>query len=260
VSLLNAFNGIPSASNPTGRFVGTLMKPIIAVTGSVADNEATFTDALLNDVTIAIAPAPLSKGLAMEAAANMTVLFARQAQDNPHLDVSGSAYPDMPTPDSIGTMSAYDSRDTYVKKGCTTVDLVNGKYQVEDFVTTYHPTVELPPQFRYCRNLMLDFNIRFAYYLLEQINVINHAIAADQDIVSAVDVIKPKQWKQLVGKMFDDLANRGLIADVPFSQDSLVVNISTTNPDRFETFYRYKRTGFVRIASTTAEAGFNFGN
>ena len=37
------------------------------------------------------------------------------------------------------------------------------------------------------------------------------------------------------------------------------VNISTTNPDRLETFFPYKRSGVARIASTTAQAGFNFG-
>jgi hypothetical protein len=42
-------------------------------------------------------------------------------------------------------------------------------------------------------------------------------------------------------------------------KDSILVGISATNPDRIETFFRYKRSGFVRIASTTAEAGFNFG-
>jgi hypothetical protein len=156
-------------------------------------------------------------------------------------------------------MASYDGRDAIVQKGCSTVDLVAGRYQVQDFVTTYHPDGELPPQFRYCRNLMLDFNVRFGYFLLEQINVVDHAIAADGDIVNANKVIKPKQWKQVIDKYAEDLGRRALIADVPFMQDSIEVNISTTNPDRLETKFKYKRTGVARISSTTAEAGFNFG-
>ena len=56
-----------------------------------------------------------------------------------------------------------------------------------------------------------------------------------------------------------DLSSRGLIVDTDFSTESTTVGISSTNPDRFETFFGYKRSGFGRVISTTAEAGFNFG-
>lgn len=257
---LMANNGIPATDNPTGRWSGDIMKPYIAFTGSTADNPSTTTDSYKEDVTIAVCPAPLSEGLHIEAAANYALLYVNYAQNNPNLDISGKFLPDMPTPTSIGSMSDYNNRDSYVQKGCSTVDLVSGKYKVMDFVTTYHPDGELPPQFRYVRNITIDLNIKFGYYLLEQINVVDHSIANDEDIVSAASVIKPKQWKGIVSKFADNLAERGLIADAEFMKESITVDISTTNPDRIETFFRYKRSGYVRIASTVAEAGFNFGN
>lgn len=259
MSSLEAVNGLPDPTNPTGRFASILMKPFIALTGSTADNPSSVTDARLTQLTIALCPAPLSKGFPMEAAANMAVLWARVAQDTPHLDVSGKSYPDMPTPTVIGSMADYENRDLFVKKGCSTVDLISGKYVVQDFVTTYHPIGETPPQFRYVRNLNLDFNVRYGYFLLEQTNVVDHAIANDDDIVSAAKVIKPKQWKQILGNYAEDLVKRSLVVDATFMQDSISINVGVSNPDRLETFFRYKRTGFVRIASTTAEAGFNFG-
>lgn len=259
MAALELVNGIPDPENPTGKYSAIVMKPFIALTGSVDENPSTITDTRLDDVTIAICPAPLSDGLPMEAAANMAVLFARQVQDTPHLDVSSRTYPDMPTPSFIGVMANYDDRDSIVKKGCSTVDLVAGNYVVQDFVTTYHPEGEVPPQFRYCRNIMIDLNVKFAYYLLEQINVVDHVIANDNDIVSATKVIKPKMWKQQLFKCAEDLADRALIVDAPFMQTSIDVNLSTTNPDRLETFFKYKRSGYTRILSTTAEAGFNFG-
>lgn len=256
---LEAFNGIPDPINPTGRYLGVIMKPFIALTGSTSDNAATLTDSRLNNVTIAICSAPLSAGFQFEAAANYAALFAPISQNTPHLDIAGQALPDMPTPVSLGTMADYATRDAYVKKGCTTVDKVTGRYVVQDFVTTYHPIGETPAQYAFCRNIMLDLNIRFAYYLLEQINVVDHVIANDNDIVSVDKVIKPKQWKSLVSDLARDLAKRSLIVDAGFMQDSLTVNLSTTNPDRLETFFRYKRSGFTRISATTAQAGFNFG-
>jgi phage tail sheath gpL-like len=259
MSVLESANGIPDPDNPTGRYAGLIMKPFIALTGSVANDPSSITDARDIQVTIAICPAPLSAGLAMEAAANMCVLYARQAQDEPHLDVSGRSYPDMPTPDAIGDMAVYDNRDVIVKKGCSTVDLVNQRYQVMDFVTTYHPEGEEPPQFRYCRNLNIDFNVRFGYYLLEQINVVDHAIANDTDQVSASKVIKPKIWKGILFQYALDLADRALIVDSEFMKQSLVVvKGGSNNPDRMDTSFRYKRSPYTRISSTVAEAGFSF--
>jgi phage tail sheath gpL-like len=259
ITELEQFNGIPQTI-PTGRYAGIVFKPFIAVCGSVDDNNSTFTDTKKLQVTISVAPAPLSKGLPLEASANMSVLFARVSQDNPHLDVSGLYYPDMPTPLVIGTMADYDNRDLYVKRGNSCVELLAGQYRVTDFVTTYHPDGEVPPQYRYCRNLMIDFNVRYGYYLLEQINVVDHAIAADEDTVIVNTVVKPKTWKGVLNKYFVTLSQRGLIVQPDFSSASLRVNISAVNPDRLETTFDYKRSGFTRIASTTASAGFNFGS
>ena len=259
VKELEAWNGVPSANTPTGRYASTTMKPAIAVTGFVTDNESNVTDTMLDNVTIALAPAPLSKGMPCEAAANMVRLLARQAQDNPHLDVSVQSYPDMPTPSDIGTMSVYDNRNLYMTKGCSTVTLEGGKYKIENFITTYHPLGESNPEFRAVRNLVKDFNVKYGYALLENQYVMDHAIAGDDAIVEASKVIKPKIWKSILYSYAEDLEKRAIITDTEFMQDSIVVNLSATNPDRLETFFRYKKTGYAVISSTTVESGSNFG-
>ena len=260
---LEVFNGVPDPIAPTGRYQGVVMKPFVALYGDKSEDPSTLTNvaARKGQVTNAVCPAPNSDGAAFEAAANMAVLAARVYQDSPHLDVNALSYSDMPVPTNgdIGDMNTYNFRDSIVKKGSSTVDLVAGRYQVQDFVTTYHPDGEVPPQYRYVRNLMLDFNVRYGYYLLEQINVVDKAIANDDDIVKVQNVIKPKQWKAIIDSYADDLAERALIADTSFMKDSIIVGISTTNPDRLESFFKYKRTGVARISATTAEAGFNFG-
>ncbi len=258
LNALESYNGVPNPSAPTGRYQGIVMKPFIALIGSIDENPSSITDTRKSQVTIAVCPAPFSKAQPLEGAANMALLFARVSQDTPHLDVQDLYYNDMPGPTLIGAMADYNERDAIVKKGCSTVDLSNESYQVKD-LTTYHPEGELPPQYRYCRNLMIDFNIRYGYYLLEQMHVKGHAIAGDNDIVTASKVIKPKQWKAILKSYAEDLGKRGLIADVSFMQNNIQVGLSTTNPDRLETSFKYKRTGYGRILSTTAQAGFNFG-
>lgn len=257
LTALEEFNGNPNTGS--GRYSAAAFKPLVALTGSVADDPTTITDARLNECTIAICPAPGSAAFQFEAAANVALLQARKAQDTPHLDIIGMDYPDMPVPASIGSMASYTNRDAFVKKGCSTVDLVAGKYQVQDFVTTYHPVGETPPQFRYVRDVFVDLNVAFGYAIIVAQNVAGKAIAADRDTVAVNNVIKPKDFKALIYNYYDDLAARALITEVDFSQAGTTVVISTTNPNRFNVRLRYKRSGIARIVDTIAQAGFSFG-
>lgn len=261
VAALEAFNGIPSNTNPTGQFSPIVQRPFVALTGSIEDEDTTFTDSKKDEVTIAMCPAPQSPGHPLEAAANMCVLYAPIAQNTPHLDVNGLSYPDMPVPSDgyIGTMSSYDNRDLYVKKGNSTVTYQSGAYVVQDFITTYHPDGEIIPQHRYVRNRTVDSNIRYGYHLREEVTVMDKVIANDDDVVNVTGVIKPREWKSEIFDYIDNLVLRGLIADSAFSKASVIVNLSAVNPERFESTWKYKRTGLARVLPTTVEAGFNFG-
>lgn len=258
---LEAFNGVPDPDAPTGRFSATIMKPFFALFGSTANDPTSITDNRKAEVTNVLCPAPLSSGFSFEAAANAATLLAVQAQNTPHTDIAGKSYPDMPVPSNgnIGNMAEYVNRDAYVKKGASTVEYFNGSYRVCDFVTTYHPDGEIPVQFRYVRNLVIDLNVFYGYYLLEQQNVVDKTILSDDANSSVASTIKPKDWKQILSNYFVDLESRALISDAAFSKSSLVVGISTSNPDRLETTFGYKRSSFGRISSTTAQAGFNLG-
>lgn len=260
---LEQFNGFPDDEVPTGQYVGRIFRPFVALFGSTLsdkDNLSAITDsqARINEVTNVLCPAPNSEGLLSEVPANMAAIFAPIAQNTPELDVNGKSYPDMPTPDNsiIGDMADYNNRDFLVKKGCSTVILENGSYQVQDFVTTYHPDGENPLQYAYPRNLMIDWNIKDGYSILESNNVKDHVLLEDGQVSDAPKTVKPKQWKAVLYDYFDDLATSALIRNPDFSKSSLKVAVSTDNPDRFETSFRYRRTGVARIQSTDVEAGF----
>jgi phage tail sheath gpL-like len=258
-----AFNGFPDEDAPTGRYNGLIFKPFMAYFGSVEsdkDDLASITndEDRVNQVTNVLCPAPGSLGFSFEAAANVVALFARIAQDSPHLDVNNKSYPDMPVPSNgnIGDMSDYNNRDFLVKKGCSTVILENGAYKIQDLVTTYHPEGENPLQYAYARNLNLDWNVSDAYRTLETIRLKDKTLIQDGQVSEVSGTVKPKEWKAVLFDLFEDLATRALINDPQFSKNSLLVQVSSTNPNRFETFFRYKRTGIARIESTDVEAGF----
>jgi phage tail sheath gpL-like len=262
LAALEVFNGAPTET-PTGRYGSTVFRPFIALFGSVLSTKAALS-AITNDadrieqVTNVLCPAPNSSGFPSEAAANVCLLFSRIAQDTPHLDINGQSYPDMPAPlnGSIGEMADYNNRDFLVKNGCSTVSFNNAAYQVQDLVTTYHPDGETPLQFAYPRNLNLDWNIKYGYTALESVNVKDHVLVDDGQVTDALKSVKPKQWAAVLYDYFSDLAERALIREPEFSKESLIVMINEVNPDRFDTSFRYKRTGVARIESTTVEAGF----
>lgn len=260
---LEQFNGIPDPETPTGRYQGTVFMPLMAFFGSTESDRtvlAAITDAAgrVEQVTNVLCPAPKSEGFPWEAAANVVRVFARVMQDTPQLDINIKSYPDMPVPDNaeIGDMSSYNNRDFLVKKGCSTVTLENGAYKVQDLVTTYHPEGENPLQYAYARNLNLDWNVSFTYRVIENISVKDHVLIRDSQITDVAKAIKPSEWKAVLSGIFENLAERALINDPEFSKASLNVQVSDTNPDRFETSFRYRRTGIARIQSTDVEAGF----
>lgn len=261
LSQFEQFNGAPTTNQPTGRYEGSVFKPFMAFFGDVNTEDiesVTDSDDRINQVTNVLCPAPGSEGFPYEAAANVVRLFARTMQDSPEIDVNGMSYPDMPIPVSgnIGPMADYNHRDFLIKKGCSTVILDKGQYVIQDLVTTYHPEGEDPLQFNYCRNINLDWNVADAYRTLEKIRLRDKVIIRDDQVTDSLNAIKPKEWKAVLYDLFNNLATGALINEPEFSKQSLQVNIPSTNPNRFETFFRYRRTGIARVESTTAEAGF----
>jgi phage tail sheath gpL-like len=263
LDVLEQFNGFPDEEDPTGQYSGRIFRPFVAFCGTTLDDKddlVAITDAAarINQLTNVVCVAPKSAGFPSEVSANVCALFARIAQDSPELDVNGKNYPDMPIPDDslIGDMSDYNNRDFLVKKGCSAVILENGAYQIQDLVTTYHPEGELPLQYAYPRNLNIDWNIKDGYSILESRNVKDHVLVEDTQVTDATKSVKPKQWKAVLSDYFEDLGVKALIKNPDFSKSSLQVQIDPVNSDRFNTFFRYKRTGIARIESTDVEAGF----
>lgn len=262
-SVLEQFNGVPSNTTPTGRYSGLVFKPFIALSGTTLSDKdalALITDNVnrVAQCTNVLCLAPNSKNFTYEIASDMALSLAPIYQNTPHLDESRIYSTDLslPTNGNIGDLKDYNNRDFLVKKGCSTVLNKNGQYQVQDLVTTYHPDGEIPLQFSYPRNLMIDFNVAYKYRLLEELNLVGKTIVSDNQLVTVGECIKPIEWKAILFGLFDDLAEIGLINEPEFSKQSVVVNISSINPNRFETTFSYKRTGTVRIASTTATVGF----
>ena len=262
---LETYNGVPDVDNPSGRYIPNNFKPFVALSGSVLSVKASLialTDASArkDQVTNVLCPAPNSSGFTWEAAANMAVSHILIAQNSPHIGNGGKSYIDMPVPanEIIGDFSDYDNRDYLVKRGCSTVMLKNGKYIVQDFITTYHPDGETPPKYRKVRDLNIDWNIAFGWLLIMSRDIQDKALVGDNDAVRVDNTISPKQAKQLIISFIGDKVGLALINDAAFSEASIQVNVNETNPARLDIFFRYKRTSTADIVSADVEVDFAF--
>lgn len=261
---LETFNGVPDSVSPTGRYQGIYYKPIVALSGTVLDNPTSITGATARTTqpTIVACPAPLSPGLSCEVAAAYAYALANILVSTPHLDVMNTALIDVPIP-ALGTIPAmndYNTRDTYVQAGCSTVELTAGQYVIKDLVTTYNKAGEFPPQYRFVRDIFIDMEVGYAWRLMIKSNFMSHTLCADGDVVTADNIVQPSMVVTSAKALAADLGKRALIADVQFMQQSIQASINPTNPNRLDVIYEYKRTGMGRIAAITAKAGFNFGN
>lgn len=261
---LEAFNGVPDPTNPTGRYAPLVWKPILAFTGTTLDDPTSLTNASArqNQVTIVPCPAPLSNGMPYEAAANWCLLWTNNAQNTPQSDIINQVLPDMPSAPagSIPQMNDWNFRDSAVKKGCSTTDYVNGQYIVKDLVTTYVTAGEYPPFYRYPRDLNIYFNYKFGYALLESINLVGKTLVPDSAVVSVTNVIKPKIWKSLVASYNLDCEKKALIVNAKANNKSIVVTINASNPNRMDTTENIQISGVARIVDATVTGGFNFSN
>ena len=257
-------NGVPDPTNPSGKYTPTAFRPFMSFSGlteSDKDDVVTITNASArqSQVTNVMCPAPASLGFVFEAAANVVRLVAPIAQNSPHLDSSGKQYPDMPIPSDgdIGDFSDYDARDYMVKRGSSTVSLKNGKYTIEDLVTTYAPAGEVTPKFRFVRDLIVDWNVAYNKILL-MLDIQDKTIVPDNTPSAVAGVVKPKTIKQDFADLYENLAALALIADPDFSIENLVVGINGTNPARIDIASKYKRTSVAHIVSTDAAVDFNY--
>lgn len=261
---LENFNG--NVNDKTGRYVATVFKPLVALVGSKLSTLAALsaiTDGRKLEMTNVICPAPGSPAFSFEAAANVAFVYAPIAQNTPHSDPYTQYYPDMPVGTTIGDFSDTSKRDALVKVGCSTIKEIGGKYQIIDLITTYHPDNEPATAtiFRYVRDIVgVDWNVKYKYALLEEIYVTGKTIVANDKVVSAGNTISPKRFNGILNtQLAPQLESDALSADANYMKENTEVDIGESNPNRFETIFKIKRTGIARVQPTTVETLFNFG-
>jgi hypothetical protein len=102
--------------------------------------------------------------------------------------------------------------------------------------------------------------MKFRYHSVEAQVLVGKTITGNNSVVTAANVIKPKDWKQQIVGIINAGVTDGLLTNAPFMIASITVSINTQNPNRFDSNFNEVITGIVRISATTAAVGFNYSN
>lgn len=254
---LEAFNG--SIVAKTGRYLAPVWKPFFAVTGTTIDTKADLITEFGDrgtEMTNVIVSAPNSPSFTHEIAAQVIYNYVPIAQNTPAEDVFGKAGSNMltdiviPSDKIIGDFEDSDKRDQIVKAGFCTVKLTGDNYEIIDFVTTRNVPEQSQTEmdYRWVRDLMIMFNLKYADKYLEDIFIKGKIIVSDTSTATAPNTISPARVTSIwEAQYFPPLIARGLLNG--FS--NFRVARGTTNANRFEKAFVANITSIARVTSTT---------
>jgi phage tail sheath gpL-like len=149
-------------------------------------------------------------------------------------------------------------RDTAVKAGISTIEVIDGVVCISDTVTTYHPTGEEPPAYQYVVDIAKIAAMLYSAALLARAFQ-SRPMVPDTQRVKNQNGFKPMMAKSAFWALFDAAGDACIIADVEYAKINSQFAISGVNPKRFEILAVWKVSGNVNVTSVTHKFGFYFG-
>jgi len=216
-----------------GRWDPLVRRPLVVFVGETttsANTATAITDARKDDRVNAMLVAPGSPNLPCVVAARQLARIARVANNNPPTDY-GAERIDRIIAGDDGDQWDYTTRDSVVKLGCSTVDVVDKVVSIGDVVTMYHPQGEEPPAFRYVVDIVRLQNSIFNYDLV--FGAKEWAAAPLIPDGQATDNALAKQPNQAIteaGFVTQGLADAAIISDPETTKKNTTAAIDSQNP------------------------------
>ena len=247
-----------------GRWDPEVRKPCIAFTGC---NEATLatvtavTDARKTDRTNAIVVNPGSNDLPFVIAADHVRRIAVMANNIPSHDYGTLDLPELsPALDSVIWSSP--QRDTAVKAGLSTIEVVDSEVVISDVVTCHHPTGEDPPAYSYVcdiiklMNVIHNFNGEFDAAKWKGGPAL---VPNDQAVDPATGAKKPKDALAAMAGIYENLGYEAIITDPDYAIENSTADISSVNPKRLDIVAKFLLSGNANVIAITLQFSFYYG-
>lgn len=245
-----------------GRWGELVRRPLVVFVGNT---EADVNDAIVppagrtDDRVNAQLVAPGSPNLPCVVAARQLARIARTANNNPPTDY-GAKRVDRIIAGADADQWDYLTRDSAVKDGSSTVEVVDGVISIGDVVTFYRPNGEEPPAYRYVvdivrlQNVIFNLDLKFAAE-----EWAGAPLIPDNQPTVNPNARSPKHAKAEVFAILDGLGDAAIISDPETAKKNTTAVISSTNPKRLDIVVPVQLSGNTNVKSIELKFGFYFG-
>lgn len=154
----------------------------------------------------------------------------------------------------------YTQRDTAVKAGSSTTEIKNGKVNISDVVTMYHPDGEVPPAYRYAVTIVKLMTVIYNIDLeFAQPQWVSAPMIPDGQPTVNPNARKPSSAKAAMNRIIDGLGLAAIISDPASAKAATVASIDSGNPNRMNLSTTVQISGNIEILSIDLNFGFFFG-
>jgi len=246
-----------------GRWASTVKKPALVFTGAAVTTPSSaivIPDARRADRINVQLVAPGSRNLPCVIAARQLARIARLASNVPSHDYClQSADGIVPGADSL----QWDllGRDTALKGGSSTVEVIDSVIKISNVVTMYHPTGEEPPAYRYVVDVVKLQNVVWNVDLIfSQPGWAGASLVPDEQPITEATAKKPKMAVSEMAALLDNLGLAAIISDPATSKAGITATIDSQNPKRLNVRAPIKLSGNTNIVDAVVEWSFFFGS
>ena len=154
----------------------------------------------------------------------------------------------------------YPTRDAAVKAGCSTIEIKNGKVNLADIVTMYHPDGEIPPAYRYVADIMKIMTVLYNVDLeFGQPEWASAPLIPDGQPTVNPNARKPSSAIAAANRIIDGLGLAAVISDPATAKKATVASIDSQNPKRLNLTITVQLSGNIEVFSIDLNFGFFFG-
>lgn len=245
-----------------GRWNPLVRKPALAFRGNrdagVAAAIASTETRTLDRTNVQVV-APGSPNLPCVIAAAEVVRIARLANNNPPHDYGSQRCPTL-TPGLDSVQWTHAMRDQAVKGGSSTIEVKDGVVNISDVVTSYAPTGEAVPAYRFAVDVVKLMTIVFNLDLIFATAEWDGAplIPDDQPTINPT-AKRPLNAIAAVNAMIDSLADYAIISDPKTAKERTTAVIDAQNPKRLNVGLTVQLVGNANIIDVNFNFGFYFG-
>ena len=230
--------------------------PLITDAGVSIDD---VTDVRKTDRVNCYLTAPGSGEIPFVVAARQLARIAKLANNDPAFDY-GAQRADGLRPGADADQWTYAERDSAVKKGISTTEVLDNVINISDVVTFYRPSGDPLPAYRHVVDVVKLQNIIFNLELIFAVPAWNGApLITDEDPTTNPNAKTPSMAIAAVNTRLEALGLAAIISNVAAAKASTTASIDSQNPKRLNVETTVQLSGNTNIVSVNLNFGFYFG-